>query len=197
MPSIVERNQVDRQTKLQALVETKAMYFAKAQELCTILALEFGIRAPKVQATLRRPCFACILENTINLAAWALTETNWERVTIHEFAHILQYSRPRPGTRRHHGVDFSRAIHDVAKAWYRDPRQHPWAKEYNATTRAYARRAGLYTATNYEKTKVEYKALVRRTRDTNAPEAQALFRKLVLAWNDLWPDLAVPIPQNA
>lgn len=137
-----------RETRLAALETDRAPWLSRAKECTVILSLEFGIPVPTVQATLRQNIsFASILHHSINLAHWALTEGSWEHITLHEFAHLVQYSPSRRTGRRiqPHGPEFRQALLDVAKAWYGDPKRHPWEKEHYPSTRSWAARQGLYS----------------------------------------------------
>lgn len=98
----------------------------EAAEMLTILAVYFSLPVPHLRWTERaRRAWAYPIEGIIVAGprVW-LGTTN---ALLHEFAHLLAYSR----TKKHgHGKGFIDALHDVATAWHGDPARYAWTLEY-------------------------------------------------------------------
>jgi hypothetical protein len=115
----------------------------QAQEMCKILAAEFGISTPRFR--FNKTNHGIYYGGVVTIAKpermWNPRRTP-EHSLLHEFTHHLVWRRwlakeygfgPPPAA---HGDAFKHALWSVVRAWYTDVSLYPWATEYDRV-RAY------------------------------------------------------------
>lgn len=114
---------------------------AEAREMLACLASEFELQTPALSWTFRaRRGRASYKKHRI--VCGPLCWRGAEPSLVHEFAHLLAYSRDKGVAHTHHGKVFQEALEDAAIAWYGNAGEYPWANEYKSVA-AYGRKRGL------------------------------------------------------